>query len=480
MAPMSQRNPFFCATLLLTTFFASTAAAQVVVSGNVQLLYDDNIYLEDDRGLDPAFLDAIEALPPEERDAFDLPQSRNGDPDSDFITNASVGIAAPFDISPHIQAGTDTTLGFSIFSSETDETRLNLDAKTLFRTRDTLLPQPFFAEVSSNFSSGQSNVGVADGSAARQSQNHDAEFRIGADGITLGRATDARINYLLRRHDFLGEFTFGNRDNREVNVGDQEVFTDEEQGSDYFLNRVEGGLDHFFSQTLIGAFTSGVEVLTFTNIESRNALNDGRDESDFDRINYDFRFEVNKIINDEFRVSGSVGGDFTYFTNSPGEFTRTIVGEDGTLTTEVVERDRNENSLSFSGDIVYTPLDRTAISVLTSQSSGINIDGERLTVRTVAANVSQGVLEDLNILASGRFTQFDQGDSLSDSTDRFEVSLSAQYPLAESLVVSAGWNYVDQSAQERRDQPNFLADNIDYQVNRAFVSISGGLIGLTR
>jgi hypothetical protein len=246
---------------------STQAQAQVAISVGIQELYDDNVYLEDDS----------RSLPPELSDPNNLPEGTtadslepiDGDKNSDFITVPSVSIATALPTGQNIDSALEASLAALIFADRTDESRLAIDSHLTFASSETLLPEPFSVRLSSVLNSQSSDISVAEGSPARQSQSHTANLTLGVTDWGFGKNWYLSSNYGLTRYDYLEEFTFDDREDRPF----------EERGSDYFKNGIGLQLRNEVSKRLTAGLNSNVDYTSFSETDSNDEVVDQRKTS---------------------------------------------------------------------------------------------------------------------------------------------------------------------------------------------------------
>lgn len=459
--------------LLSIPFYNSNALAQIALSLGAQEVYDDNIFLEDDNGMLSAEVQAFLAtLTESERAQFTTPNHTNGKPDSDFITNLRLGAAGALPLSPQFQTSLDTTVGILAFANQSDETRLTLDSTLKFSSQPSLVPKPFYIELWSVFSSAQQNIGLAQGSAARLTQTHSAALVLGLRNGRLNSDTSYNFSYKLQRKDFLGDFTFSNN-----SASNNSLVNFNQQGADYFSNRVDVSFNRLLSPKTQAQIFTFVDYLSFTDVSSQfSALNNSPNDQ-LDRINWSLGSQINYTLSNAFSINAGIGFDTSVFIDSPTTSTVNLVSDTGELVTVQVARDDQQTSLALNTGIVYLPTPETSLKFALRQSGGTNIDGQRIVTRIISLNGSQLIGDKTTLRASGRFTQFNNGSSLSNSGDRWELTLAGQFVLTEALTLSTGWNYSLQDAPGEAVD-GFLFNSNSYNVNRVFIAINTGAVGL--
>ncbi|MCB0358530.1 MAG: hypothetical protein KDD44_02810 [Bdellovibrionales bacterium] len=439
---------------------AQSAAAQVVVSMGVEEVYDDNLFLEsgNKRVVPEGF------VPPEGLTVDDIfTVDNDGKIDDDFITNVFVDISTARELGRYGTLSADVGFGALIFADLDDENRLTLDSLIQLDANREMLPNHLYASLNSDFNSGGANVAVAEGTAARQVQTHTATFAFGLENLPVANQLEGNLGYNLVRHDFLGEFVLSDRPDNRL----------EEEGSDFFANTLAGSLVYALNQTTDLDVSSNVTLYTFSTVNSND--NPDLTSEELDRFDYSVSTGIQHAFSERLQGSANVGVDFSTLVDTPMDEVIEVTNPDGTTTSIVQTPDDTSSSLAFSGRLDATPFDGTGASLVVVQSSGVDTDGSRIIIRSVGLNLSQDITDRLQFGAGGRYMQFDQGDSLSDSTDRYSLSTSLRYALTESLSLSAGWNYTNQDASGQED---ITSRDQDYESNRFYVAINAGLVGI--
>lgn len=439
--------------------FPCAAAAQVALSIGAQEVYDDNVFLEDDSEI-------TIPEPQPGQPAIVVSEANDGDPNDDFITHTFLGASGAIPVYEGVKIGLELKGGAMFFANEDNEGRFTADSVLKIESQPVLLPDPFFFEIVSDLNSGSNDVSVAEGTAARQSQAHTVTFSTGVHNWEFAPRTDLATAYRFARHDFLGEWTFSDRDS-ENKVLDQD-------GSDYFSNGLSTGVTHHLTKELDLNLSADVAYLSFTSVQTNDVVE--KNSSDLDRIEYNFGSGFAYVMSDSLDFSGKVGIDLTKYTDDPQVITFEVTDENGNTQVFTEEPDDSQASFAFNFGANYHFDKSSGLSATANQSASTDIDGDRLITRTFALNASQKVGDSVQFGAGGSFTQFNGGDSLSGANDRFDVTASVKYALTEALALSVGWNYTNQSADPIAASPLVLSE--DYEAHRFFVSVTAGLLGL--
>ncbi len=456
---------YFPLFALFSVFLNATlVSAQVVYSLGVQELYDDNVFLEDDNRITPVVTDPA---------ATPLPESAlkqiDGDTNDDYITQVFMEASGSLPIPKYIEANASGKLGGLFFADLTDEDRLTVDTSLTLKATEDILPNKVSASLTSALSSGTNGVGTATGTAARTSEEHDATLSLGYGPIDLSSQTAANLGYTFNRHDFLGEFLF----NKEKNLPEDSRF--EEQGSDFISNSVSADIEHTLSQETSAGVNFGVTDYAFTSVES-NSLDGGSGE-DPDRLDFNASLYARHTASDELILNGQVGITNSHLKNDPAGRTIVVTNSDGTQTITTEQPDKDSTSLTFGFGLQYLPTPGTSLGANATQAVNTDIDGDRILNRTFSLNGSQDFGERVTFSASGLFTQYSSDSSVSDSSDRFEVNTGLTISLTEAISLGLGWNYATQEVDNLNQSVTFGTN--DYDVNRAYISINAGFVGLT-
>lgn len=459
----------FGAALLGVTALPQSGAAQVVYSLGVQEVYDDNIFLES--GQTPK-------LPPagSESTPFVLTPDTDGLTNDDMITNISIGVSGALPISPHVKSSAGVKTGFLIFAEEDSENRMTLDTALEFKAEQSLVPDPFDVSLSSRINSGSGRVSVAEGTASRQSESHDATLSFGVRPLNLSQSATIDARYALARHDFLGEFLFKSTDDLDENVSSVTNGKGrlEEEGANYYTNTLSSSIKYAVSTEAFLFLDNTVNYQTYTSSKTTDLF--GVQHGEDDRLNYRPSLGVNYLLSQELLAVASVGLDLTKYSSTPEPRTISVVEEDGSITTFEQTPSDTETSLFYSAALNYFPSKDLSFSLAADQSAGTDLDGDRVLISSVSLNGSYQVFEKLAAGAGGRYSQFNNGDSLSGATERFEGSAFLRYTLAPTWAVSAGYNYTQQN--QGQDSTGVFFRDGDYESNRVFISLDTGFVGL--
>lgn len=443
-------------------FFALPAAAQVSVSVGVQEIYDDNIFLEDDGGLTAGALQAQQNAEAA-GEPFEIPVDADGETNDDLITHAYVGLSSAKQLGDVAKLAAEGRVGAYVFNDESDENRLSLDTLLRLDASDAWLPKPLALSLASIISSGSNDITVAEGTVARQSQSHVAALDFGARGWRVAPKTDLGLGYSLTRNDFLGEFEFSNPKDDRL----------EEEGSDYFNNAIQTSVTQYLSDTFNIGVQASASALTFTNVQSNDL--DNKSEDDLDRYQYTASTGFLYTPTEKLTVGANVGFDGSTFKEERDEIMVTLPDESGMPQTITSQPDKSDSTLAFSGNARYLLSTESSVSLRAAQSSGVDIDGDRLVVRSFGASGNQILGDRFEFILSGRLVQFENGGEIDEPTDRYEATATLKYSITEAIVLAAGYNFTAQDAPNTDEALIFRSQ--DYESHRAFISLSAGLVG---
>ncbi len=432
--------------LIICLITAPYALSQVTITLELEGMYDDNIYLENGREINLQ-VPENSSLSKSQKEAID------GKKNNDFIFNPSISLAGSFTENENIETSFDASIATLIFSKNSDNSKILLDSYLALSSTENLLQKPWFFTLSSKLDSQSNNIGIASNSPARQNESHTASFTFGIENLELSNNFSLFSHYNLVRYDFLKGFAFKNEKDRPLK---------DEEGADYFKNSIYTELRHQTTEKLLTALSLDLGYTDFTAKKRNNTSSEENNEiyngsNDFDRYNYNPKLIATYAINQLTSLS-------------------TYIGADGDYTPEA-KKNKNQISLSYGGIISYIPEEDTSIELEIKQSSSTDIDGERIITRTARIDANYDFNYYTYLTLGARFLEFDNGDSLSKSTTRYELNSAINIALAESIALSFGYSFIDQDAKDS-DTLTTSYFNDSYTVNRIFIGISGGIIGL--
>ncbi|MCB0325361.1 MAG: hypothetical protein KDD69_17380 [Bdellovibrionales bacterium] len=474
-SPQLARAQLIGAALLGFLVVPTAAVAQnaTAITLGVQEIYDDNIFLENDRRR-PAPLVQDDAL---EEDISDgdlsvfYSDQADGDPDADLLTNVFLGAATTF---PQVENYADIKLegqvGGLFFADYSDQNRLTLDGTFNATVSELVIPRPFYFDLRSELSSHSDDISVAEGTGTRASETLDNAVSFGLRDWELGQRTRLGLNYTGAYHLFLGEFLFSEKDD----------YRYEEQGADYHTHTLGSSLEYDLSQTVLVGVKGSAGVQLFTDVQRNDGLSKIplEDEANFDRTNGDMDVYLKYNPTQQLFVSLSAGLQVTSFHNDPEPFEETIIDPKGNPQIILVERDDSEASLVYQGDVEYVFEPGAAALLGARQEVGTDIDGDRITVRSTYINLTKSFGDRFKLDGGVTFVQFSEENELSESVDRAEFSTSASYQLTQSTALTLGYNYITQDSSDTELEENLRFRSRDYEVNRVFLALNVGFLGL--
>lgn len=453
-----KRYKFLAAIVIL--FGSSRASAQTVLTLGAQEIFDDNIYLEDNKKVD------VSTLPPD----FILPEQVNGDPQSDMITNVYLGASGNIPLSSKIKTTADGKIGTLIFADQSDESRLTLDGLLSMDSEKTLIPDPFYISFINAIKSSSNGIGVADGTSAKQTETFTTNLILGTRDVKLANLTSLDASYTFNYNQFLDDFTFKDR-NEDLGIFENRIKT---QGADYFINSLNAAITHVVFENFEAGIYGDLRNYTYTKIVSDNLL---QDKEDLDRNEAITGIKTKYILSKQLTFKTNLGINYSRFKNEPMPTSASILQEDGTVTTVTVDGKQDNLAFIFGGELEFAPSPSIAILFTLDQSRRTDITGQQLMTRTIGLDGSKSIGDKVKLSLGGRFLQYDIGDSLSNPTERFDLTSAIQYSVTESIALSAGWNYTNQNVDNQSLSQSILNSTQDYEGQRFFIGISTGLIG---
>ncbi len=449
------------------------AKAQVSISLGVQELYDDNVFLENDRRRPAPFV--LNGALDEDISDGDLSvfysDQADGDPDDDFITNVSIDISTDVpQVADYADVNLSGKLGGLFFAEFSEQNRITVDALFGARLSDLILPRPYMISLSSEMSSDSDDISVAEGTASRTTQSLTTVLRAGIQGMQLSSTSLFDLGYTGAYHLFLGEFLFD----------DDEDNRFEENGSDYNTHTASTKYTKILSPKLRAGIDGSIGVHLVTDVEGGDSLSKVPDEEDdlANRTNGSANLFTQYDASEKLKLSGSAGIFLTSFHNDQGIRETTVIGKDGEPITISSQREDDETSFTFSGTADYIFEPGTILGLAVRQEVGTDIDGDSISVRSVSVNGVKGIGDRIKLDGAFTFIQFSETDNVSDPSDRVEFSTSASYQLTQFSAIVLGYNYVTQSADENDLERDLRFRAQDYEANRIFLSVNVGLVGL--
>jgi hypothetical protein len=447
MNKLSVNTLVILATASISTVPVDCASAQVIYSVGTQQVYDTNIFLEDKKLSESAPKDAN----------GNLLEQADGDLNGDFISNPYVSLSGKIPTGSKITAAYTAKVGFILYNENTDQNRAALDGVLSIAPKQEVLPQYVTLAFTNTLSSQANAIGVAQGGAARQGQLNTAALSAGVTRYQLGSQDSITNLFNVSRQDFLGQFELSSRD---------EAISPEIPGVDSFSYGMNTRFDHTLSSALGIFAANNINYFDVTGGESGDLGATGNTvTSGLDRVNISPSIGLSYQANQRWQITGSTGVDFSQFAeDSPSN---SNVG--------LAARDNTQSSIFYGLSTAYTISERSAVSLNLLQSAGTDVNGGRLMSRSLGATGSYMLNNRWSGNLSGQLAQFTVGDSLSDPTDRYELTAAAKYALSHAWALSFGYSYVNQDAADGR--VNSLFNGGDFEGHRAFVSLDTGFMG---
>lgn len=449
-----------------------SAGAQVSISLGAQEMYDDNVFLEGgDRR--PSFVlldDQFEEDFNEGEVPTILSDELDGEESDDLITNLSISFAgdSPY-LKQYMTNRAQFGVGFILFADYSSQNRLTLDGILDTAASKEWLPDPYYIGIANAFNSDASdNVSSAEGTASRATQTYVLTGRTGVAGIPLAEHVTWGLGYTGGYHVFLGELRFDDTQPGEV----------EEEGSDYHTHSVGSNVDYAVSKSVTVGVRGEAGVQLYTNVETNDIDQETRESDDLDRNNYDGRLTMNYAPDKQFKFGSFVGLNYSEYREDQLPTEVTVVDDQGQTTTVTVARDDSTTNFIFGADTAYTFFPGTQIQLGAEQGVGTDVDGDRITTRSFFSNGVWGITDRLSWTVGGRFLQFSSTDELDNATDRLELSTSMSFLVTQQTSLVLGYNYVDQSTDDPLAEEALLTRSEEYTVNRVYIGISVGILGL--
>jgi hypothetical protein len=399
-----------------------------------------------------------------------LPKQEDGRPDDDKITNLFIAASTKV---PQLEHYATTSLegkvGFMIFAEESDESRLTLDGVVDLDASDHLVPDPFYANLRNALDSRSNSIAVAEGTSARSTETYTLTGSLGAKDEVIQNTT-VDLGYTGGYLNDLGEILFSDTNDPRY----------DEQGADYHTHTGKLAVDYTVSpQLTVGAVgDAGVQLFLDTPNSGFGDTEGMEEDDELDRTNANASLTTTYKPTERLSFRGAAGIGYSSLHDDPRPREFTIIDADGNAETLIEQDDKDNQAFIFSAYLDYLFAQSSVFSLSAVQTLATERDGQRIITRAFSANVSTLITDRLTLEGGSTFVTFAGGDSLGDASDRWEASLALSYALRQNLALVAGYNYAKQSADEDELDPNvrYLAD--DYEVNRAFVALNFGLVGL--
>lgn len=438
--------------------FTTSAFGQVAISLSVLESFDNNVFLES--GEPVVIPEGIDFTPSDRLD---------GSEDSDFITFAGLKLSTAFDYPSVANVSASVDGGVFIFSDFNELNRFSVNSSVDVRASEALLPGVNFG-IFDKISTGSRNIGTTDSSVSNSLTTHSVGLNLGSREIALSDLSSTSLGYTFSRTDTLGDLTISTDEQDELEA---ELAGTTDEGSDYYTHVLSNNSSYRVSQYTELGLTFAASILDFININGNDI-----EQDDQDRKSFDVRAGVTTQASSSLSLSAGAGFSLSRFDEARSPRSVTVVNpEDGTTTVAFEQPDQNQTDFVFDASGVFTPSAGTSFGAGISQQVGTDTDGDRILTRSVNINASKELTDRLVVTGTGRFFQFTSSDSLSTSSDRFELGATARYQITPYIAVSAGYNFTTQDADEQEAATIFDRTR-DYDVHRAFLTLDAGIVGL--
>jgi opacity protein-like surface antigen len=119
------------------------------------------------------------------------------------------------------------------------------------------------------------------------------------------------------------------------------------------------------------------------------------------------------------------------------------------------------------------------ITLGANQGFSTNIDGQRLTAKTYFINLIEPLTDKLKLTLGTRYFLFnDPSFDLPSDISRFEGSASINYNITQNTSFNLGYNYSKQDGDASFAEDVLGFSEPDFVVNRFFIGINTGFVGL--
>ena len=450
-----------CLSMLVLLFLGNQAQAQVAITLDGQVISDDNIYLEDDKGIPPDYKPRVVVHEDGTTEELPVPEDGDGKPNSDVMYYAGLTLSSELPISDYLKSGARIKGGYLLFSKNDKANRFLVDTNITASSTTALIPEPFGFTLSSKLNSASYQVTVPEGSTGRNTLSHDGDLKVNLGTYTVAEKTSVNSGYTLSRHDYIGELTTG---------GGSKDLQEEQKGADWFSNRIDVAFKRDLTDFLNSSLGLYGDLKNFTS--SNKVGSTGQKAKDLDRIDYGPFLNAKYTMTEKSTFQAGVGADMThYLDTTPTKFV--MLPDNPNPVPE--EQSQDEASLAFSAGMFYQLLADTSVSLQTGQRASTNIEGGRTVSRDVSASLTQLLGERLQFMLGGKYAQFSTDSSVTNATDRFEGTAALNITLTPSLAMSLGYSYIDQNADSGLDVRTL---NSDYTDNKFYLGLSTGLVGV--
>lgn len=465
---------FFVLLLLMFSSLNSLASAQVSVTLGMQELYDDNIFLENDKRRPAPFVlndNVIDDL----RDGHlsTVPSdSQNGKPDSDILSNLFIDFSGkPKSLTNYIDSSYQLRTGLIIFGTFSEQNRITLDGNLRTNLADKFLPKPYYIGINNALQSSSNNLSVAGGTATQTAENYVFSAETGVSNISLAEKINFDFGYTGSYQKYLGELLLSDNGNSNT----QTALSGVDFHSHILSTNVKDQLTKDLEIGLLGS--GGVQI--FTNIDNPGMSSVTSDKKELDRNNAELQGTTKYTISKKLSFDGSAGIAYSQLRTDPIPRTIEFLNDMGeTVLTTYTPNDAN-TGLTYSLALNYAYRPGSILTVGSNQGFATNIDGQRLTSRTFFANLVEPLTERLKLTIGSRYFQFNNPSiNITGDTNRFEGSASFTYNITQNTSFNLGYNYTKQDGAPSFTQDTTGFSEQDYIVNRFFIGVNTGFVGL--
>ncbi len=450
---------------------AAPASAQVAITGGVQQIYDDNIFLENDRRRPAPFVsgDTLEQDLQDGTLSTLYSEENDGDPNDDMITNVYLDFATNVERIKNV-AETNVTgrVGGLFFADQGDQDRLTLDGAIDMTASEHVVPKPLFMTLNGTLTSESNNITVAEGTAASTRETVTGAGSFGYRDEIFAKTT-YELAYTGAYHHDIGDLRFDDP------VGGEEL---EDEGADYHSHTGSTSLDYEVTEKWKVGVAGDYGVQYYIDSGATNIDGTPVETGELDRTNATVVGQTEYKASERFSMRGSAGVGFENLMDTPEPIETTVIDENGQEVTVVSAAEDSNSSFIFSADATYIPAAGSTATIGALQTLTSDYNGNPIITRTAFLNSTLAFTDRLLFIAAGSFTQYSGGDSLTDATDQLQLSGSFSFSVTQNTALVLGYNFVKQNADETsiEDQLRFTLD--DYTGHRVFLGITSGFVGL--
>lgn len=455
-------------------FFNGNAHSQVSITLGAQELYDDNIFLENDNRRPAPFV-LNDNLLDDLRDGFisTVPSdSRDGRPNDDIISNIFMDFSGkPKNVSKYYDTSYQLKTGFLIFGTFTEQNRLTLDGNLILSLSDRFIPKPYYATLTNALVSASNNIAAAGGTATQTSQNYVITGETGIRDVKIVDKVTFDLGYTGSYQKYLGELLLSSKDDNDTETA--------LNGVDFYSHKLGSAIKDQVTRDLeLGVAASG-GVQIFTDIENGKGETIAQDPKELDRNNAELLGTSKYTITKKLSFDGSAGVGFSQLRTDPKPFTVETIGENGQTQSATVTPKDSNTGLTYNLALNYIYRPGSLLTLGSNRGFSTNIDGQRFTSNTYFANVIEPLTDALQLTLGTRYVQFeDQSLSSLGETNRFEGSISMNYNISQSTSFNIGYNYSKQDGKSSVLTDTLGYSEPDYVVNRFFIGVNTGFVGL--